>query len=100
MLTYEKVLGVFREHLPADGSYDVVMTCHGYTVLDWDAEREEWTSVQLCPTPEALRDELLKNYEGFLESILTDEGNHDLTEEEEQEIQEKCQALLEKLPSD
>jgi len=34
MLTFEKVLEVFKDYLAADGMYEVVMTSHGYTVLE------------------------------------------------------------------
>ena len=41
MLTFDKVLDVFRPFL-AEGVYEVVSTSHGYTILEWDACCKEW----------------------------------------------------------
>ena len=51
MLTFDKVLDVFRPFL-AEGVYEVVSTSHGYTILEWDACCQEWISVKLCATPD------------------------------------------------
>ena len=33
MLTFEKVMAVFKDYLAEDTRYEIVMTSHGYTVL-------------------------------------------------------------------
>ena len=37
MLTFEKVMEVFKDYLTEDTRYEVVMTSRGYTVLEWDS---------------------------------------------------------------
>lgn len=97
MLTYEKVLDVFRDYLAKDEACEVVKTSRGYTVLVWDECREMWYNVQIAATPENLRDILLESYCSFLEYEITEtSGRDDPTEREKQEIQEKRRALLER----
>lgn len=97
MLTFEKVLDVFRDYLAEDKSYEVINTSQGYTVLSWDERQRAWYDAQLTETPEALRDILLGNYYEYLAYKMTKGYERDdPTEQEEQEIQEKCRALLER----
>ena len=35
-LTFEKVMTVFQDFLEESGAYEIVMTSHGYTILEWD----------------------------------------------------------------
>ena len=37
MLTFEKLPTVFKDYLAEDTRYEIVMTSHGYTVLEWDS---------------------------------------------------------------
>ena len=39
MLTFEKVMEVFRAYLTEDTRYEIVMTSHGYTILGLIAEQ-------------------------------------------------------------
>ena len=41
MLTFEKVMAVFKDYLAEDARYEIVMTSHGYTVLEWDSIAKE-----------------------------------------------------------
>ncbi len=34
MLTFEKVMEIFKDSLAEDTRYEIVMTSHGYTVLE------------------------------------------------------------------
>ncbi len=95
MLTHEKVLEVFKDYLAADDDFEVVLTSRGYTVLAWDDRALEWYNVQLCPTPEELLDALLGGVETYIQYEIT-KGRRDLTEQEEQEMREKMQALFDK----
>ena len=36
MLTFEMVLEVFKDYLEEDTDCEVVLTKHGYTVMQWD----------------------------------------------------------------
>ena len=56
MLTVERVLEVFKEYLAEDEMYEVINTSHGYAILEWDSQREDWTGIQRCETPEEMRD--------------------------------------------
>lgn len=96
MLTFERVLNIFEDILQQDPLYEVVSTSHGYTLLAWDAHRNQWYSAELLVTPEDMLDALLGVYSSFLESELLGNERDDLTEQEEEEIETRCQRLREK----
>ena len=97
MLTFEKVLEVFKDYLAEDGCCEVVKTSRGYVVLGWDECREIWYSIENAFTPEAMRDILADCYYSYMAYKVTKGYERDdLTEQEEQEIQEKCRTLLER----
>ena len=85
MLTNEIVLKVFSDYLNRDTDFEVVLTSRGYTVMGFDNHRQDWNTVDFCPTPEALRDSLLNAYESFRELEITG-GDRDLTEREEEKL--------------
>ena len=94
MLTNEAVLTVFADYLSRDADFEVILTSRGYTVMGWDKYREDWNTVEYCPTPEALRDALLDAYTSFREMALTD-GDRDMTAAEKAKIKTECDALAE-----
>lgn len=96
MLTFEKILQVFEDILRQDPLYEVVSTSHGYTLLAWDAHRNQWYSAELLETPEAMLNALLDVYSSYLESELLGNERDDLTEQEEEEIQARCRQLRKK----
>ena len=65
MLTNEIVLKVFSDYLNRDTDFEVVLTSKGYTVMGFDNHRQDWNTVDFCPTPEDLLDSLLDAYENF-----------------------------------
>lgn len=67
MLTFEKVMEVFKDYLAEDTRYEIVMTSHGYTVLEWDSIANTWAGEELCATPEIMRDVLLDDFTGYME---------------------------------
>ena len=67
MLTFEKVMEVFQDYLAEDTRYEIVMTSHGYTVLEWDSRANTWAGEELCATPEIMRDVLLGDFTGYME---------------------------------
>ena len=97
MLTFEKVMAVFRDYLAEDTRYEIAMTSHGYTVLEWDSRANTWAGEELCATPEIMRDVLLDNFTGYLEYKAIIE-NGEITGTEQAKITEQRQTLLEKLP--
>ncbi len=96
MLTFEKVLEVFKDYLAEDTRYEVIITSHGYTVLEWDSRANTWVGEELCSTPEIMRDVLLDSFTGYLEykAIL---ANGELSRAEQARITVQRQELLEKL---
>ena len=63
MLTFEKVLDIFKNYLADDDMYEIVMTSHGYTVMEWDGRLGDWADSRLCKTPQDMADILLSGYE-------------------------------------
>ena len=98
MLTFEKVLNVFSDYLQQDPLYEVVLTSHGYTLMAWEPERNEWYQAELMETPEMLLNTLLDAYAGFLEDQMT-ENDRELNPSEEAEIKIRCKILQEQCQS-
>ena len=96
MLTFEKVMAVFKDYLSEDTRYEIVMTSRGYTVLEWDSIANTWAGEELCATPEIMRDVLLNDFTGYLEYKAIIESG-EITETEQARITEQRQTLLEKL---
>ena len=96
MLTFEKVLEVFKDYLNEDDMYEVVSTSNGYTLLEWDSQCSEWTGVKLCRTPEALVDALMYGYTGSLEYRAT-LGRRELNDCDRAQVEAARQAMLAKL---
>ena len=96
MLTFEKMMEVFKDYLSEDTRYEIVMTSRGYTVLEWDSSSNTWAGEELCATPEIMRDVLLDCFTGYLEykAITT---NGEISEAEQVWIAAQRQTLLEKL---
>ena len=92
MLTNEIVLKVFSDYLNRDTDFEVVLTSKGYTVMGFDNHRQDWNTVDYCPTPEDLLDSLLDAYESFRELEITG-GDRDLTEKEEAKLAKERDAL-------
>lgn len=95
-LTNDTVLAVFASYLEQDPNYEVVWTSHGYAVMAWDNCREYWYATDLCQTPEELRDMLINAYEDYLGYALVAEEERDLTEQEKEEIRQKCQTMYDR----
>ena len=92
MLTNEIVLKVFSDYLARDDDFEVVLTSKGYTVMGFDNHRQDWNTVDYCPTPEDLLDSLLDAYENFRMMEITG-GDRDLTEKEEAKLAKERDAL-------
>jgi len=92
MLTFGKVLDVFKDYLQQDPLYEVVSTSHGYTLMAWEPERSQWYSAEFTATPETLMKSLLEAYSNFREEQITD-NDRDLTPQEQDEIKRECDLL-------
>lgn len=94
-MTYEKVLAVFAAYLAEDDTYDVVLSKHGYTVLNGEANCRELYGALLCRTPEELRDTLLDAYHEYRSfQMVSDNLERRLTKVEKDMIEAECQNLL------
>lgn len=96
MLTFEKVLAVFKDFLNEDKRYEVLMTSHGYTVMEWSSIQQDWEDAQYCSTPESMKDILLDAFAGYLEYQATN-CNRPLTTAEKANIQRNIQTLSDQL---
>ena len=91
MLSFENVLDCFEPVIQAE-ICEVLITRHGYVVMEWDEEEREWFNVAHCDTPEALREAIISAYEGYLRLMVTFDFR-DSTVEEARMIQKKSAAL-------
>ncbi len=96
MLTFEKVMEVFKDYLAEDTRYEIVMTSRGYTVLEWDSRANTWAGEELCATPEIMRDVLLDDFTGYLEYKVII-ANGQISETDQMQITAQRQELLKKL---
>ena len=98
MLTYEKVLEVFKDYLAEDDSCEVLTTGQGHLVVDWSSRKNdsEWVTSRLCQTPEHLRDVLCSRYEEYQGYLLTNGYKREVLPQEEQDIQRMGAALAER----
>lgn len=88
MLTFEKVLNVFKDYLAEDTACEVVLTKHGYTVMQWDEKSKDWYGVEYCETPEDLSEELLSSYRMTEDEKMT-KAKSEFTEEDNTILDEK-----------
>ena len=96
MLTFEKVLEVFKPYLEKDTICEIVKTKQGYTVMYWDSKATDWYAVVYCKTPEIMRDTFLNGYHDLMEQGYT-HNRRNLTQEEKatitthlDEMKQKC----------
>ena len=92
MLTFEKVLAGFKSYLDEDARYEILLTSHGYIILEWGSSNQSLESAVYCPTPEDMKETLLDALAGFLE-YKTTLGNRDLKESERQAIEAKVEEM-------
>ena len=91
MLSFENVLDCFEPVIQA-GICEVMITRHGYVVMEWDEEEREWFNVTHCDTPEALREAIISAYEGYLHLMLVADF-HEPAEEEMRMIRKRSADL-------
>ena len=98
MLTYKKVLEVFKDYLAEDDSCEVLTTSQGYLEVDWSSRKSDsdWVTSRLCQTPEHLRDVLRSRYEEYQGYKLTGGYKREVLPQKEQDIQRMGAALAER----
>ena len=92
MLTFEKVLSVFKDYLAEDTIFEILVTSRGYTMMEWDEKAQDWDSAKICHTPENLKDYLVGAYSSYLAYKVT-LGRRSLTDDERQEINAQIDAI-------
>ncbi len=89
MLTYEKILEVFRDYLSEDDACEVLHTSRGYLVVDWESGKKdsEWVTARLCRTPEKLLEVLRSTFEEYQGYRITNGYKREVTEQENEDIE-------------
>lgn len=93
MLTFEKGLEVFKDYLTEDTNCEIVLTKHGYTVMQWDEKSKDWFGLEYCASPEDLQEELLSSYRMHEAEKIT-KARRELTNEETQAVNADCKKLF------
>ena len=98
MMTYKKVLEVFKDYLAEDESCEVLTTSQGYLVVDWSSRKSDsdWVTSRLCQTPEHLRDVLRSRYEEYQGFKLTGGYKRELRPSEDVDIRLMGEAIAER----
>lgn len=83
MLTFEKVLEIFKDYLALDTELEVCKSRYGYVRVEYDeiSGVPDYCSGVVCRTPEELFNVLLDDVQGYEEIRLT-KGQRDTTAED------------------
>lgn len=97
MLTFEKVLEIFKDYLALDTELEVCKSRYGYIRVDFDeiSGIPDYCSGVVCRTPEELFNVLLDDVQGYEEIKLT-KGQRDTTAEDLETLQVLRQRYLER----
>ncbi len=97
MLTFEKVLEIFKDYLALDTELEVCKSRYGYIRVDFDeiSGIPDYCSGVVCRTPEELFNVLLDDVQGYEEIRLT-KGQRDTTAEDLETLQVLRQRYLER----
>lgn len=97
MLTFEKVLEIFKDYLALDTELEVCKSRYGYIRVEYDeiSGIPDYCSGVVCRTPEVLFDVLLDDVQGYEEIRLT-KGRRDTTAEDMEIIRVLRQSYLER----
>lgn len=97
MLTFEKVLEIFKDYLALDTELEVCKSRYGYIRVEFDeiSGIPDYCSGVVCRTPEELFDVLLDDLQGYEEIRLT-KGQRDTTAEDLETLRVLRQRYLER----
>lgn len=97
MLTFEKVLEIFKDYLALDTELEVCKSRYGYIRVDFDeiSGIPDYCSGVVCRTPEELFNVLLDDVQGYEEIRLT-KGQRDITAEDLETLRVLRQRYLER----
>lgn len=97
MLTFEKVLEIFKDYLALDTELEVCKSRYGYVRVEYDeiSGVPDYCSGVVCRTPEELFNVLLDDVQGYEEIRLT-KGQRDTTAEDLETLRVLRQRYLER----
>lgn len=97
MLTFEKVLEIFKDYLALDTELEVCKSRYGYIRVEFDeiGDASDYCSGVVCRTPEELFDVLLDDFQVYEEIRLT-KGQRDRTVEDLETLRVLRQRYLER----
>lgn len=97
MLTFEKVLEIFKDYLALDKELEVCKSRYGYIRVEFDeiSGIPDYCSGVVCRTPEELFNVLLDDLQGYEEIRLT-KGQRDTTVEDLETLRVLRQRYLER----
>ncbi len=97
MLTFEKVLEIFKDYLDQDMELEVCKSRYGYLCVSFDGASSEspYCVGELYQTPEKLFNRLLSEYQTF-ESIRLTKGRRDENETDMDQVSRLCQKYLDR----
>lgn len=97
MLTFEKVLEIFKDYLALDTELEVCKSRYGYIRVEFDeiSGIPDYCSGVVCRTPEELFNVLLDDLQGYEEIKLT-KGQRDTTVEDLETLRVLRQRYLER----
>jgi hypothetical protein len=97
MLTFEKVLEIFKDYLALDTELEVCKSRYGYVRVEYDeiSGIPDYCSGVVCRTPEELFNVLLDDVQGYEEIRLT-KGQRDTTAEDLETLRVLRQRYLER----
>ena len=97
MLTFEKVLEIFKDYLALDTELEVCKSRYGYIRVEFNEIGDilDYCSGVVCRTPEELFNVLLDDVQGYEEIRLT-KGQRDTTAEDLETLRVLRQRYLER----
>lgn len=97
MLTFEKVLEIFKDYLALDTELEVCKSRYGYIRVEFDeiSGIPDYCSGVVCRTPEELFNVLLDDVQGYEEIRLT-KGQRDITAKDLEMLRGLRQRYLER----
>ena len=97
MLTFEKVLEIFKDYLALDTELEVCKSRYGYVRVEYDeiSGIPDYCSGVVCRTPEELFDVLLDDLQVYEEIRLT-KGQRDIAAEDSEMLRGLRQRYLER----
>lgn len=95
MLTFEKVMEIFKDYLEADRDLELILTSRGYLRILWSHNGFDYEDGALCRTPDELFDVLLADCESF-HHVQATHGMRELTQEDREQAKAKCRVYIEK----